>query len=130
MSKAIEANSKFFDQLASTYSSEVIRYVSQEVADYILKDQAAHINADSSILDYACGGGDISLTFKPLVKSVSGADVSAGMLENFTKRAALTDQGSAHTFLIKDGKLPEQAGPFDLIIVSVLHPTHLVLTSC
>lgn len=120
--QSIAANRAYFDNMASTYSSEVIRYVTQELSAYLLEHRAEQLkDPNVALLDYACGPGDVSLAFAPFVKSTTGADVSPAMLRQFQQRSktVLPDrEDAAKTILIDNGKLPEDAGTFDLILVS------------
>ena len=69
-----------FDASAATWDEQprrvkLARGVADEIASQI------HLSRDMDVLDFGCGTGLLTLALQPLVRSVTGADTSAGMLD-------------------------------------------------
>lgn len=107
-----------FDRMAAEWDSNPVRVkLANDVADSIIR----HIRPthDMDALDYGCGTGLVTLRLQPLVKSVTGADSSKGMLGVIQRK--VKDQGlsNVHTQLVDfehDGKV---AGTFHLAVSSM-----------
>lgn len=70
----------YFDRSAAKWDSEPRRIeLMKAIGKAILRD--AKPNSDMDVLDYGCGTGLVGLFLLPHVRSVTGADSSAGMLE-------------------------------------------------
>ena len=69
-----------FDQAAATWDEEPRRLkLARDVAAAIAR--RVRLSRDLDVLDFGCGTGLLTLALQPLVRSVTGADTSSGMLE-------------------------------------------------
>ena len=74
-----------FDQAAATWDENPMRIaLMKAVGEAILREARPTKNMD--MLDYGCGTGLVGLYLLPHVRSVTGADNSAGMLEVLRKK--------------------------------------------
>lgn len=73
---------------------------------------------DDEVLDVACGPGRLSLDLAPHVRSVTGLDLTPGMLEQ--ARAALAESGHANVTLVQGdaAAMPFADGSFSIVISS------------
>lgn len=77
-----------FDDAAATWDSEPRRIeLMRAVGEAIIRE--AQPSSEMDVLDYGCGTGLVGLFLLPRVRSVTGADASAGMLKVLRKK--LTD---------------------------------------
>jgi ubiquinone/menaquinone biosynthesis C-methylase UbiE len=77
----------YFDNAAATWDNEPRRIaLMKAVGEAILREARPAKEMDA--LDYGCGTGLVSLFLLPHVRSVTGADSSAGMLEVLRKKLA------------------------------------------
>lgn len=109
---AVDANQKVFDRMAHTWDNPCMRSVSQQNANAVLQLLRAtgHLRPDAAVLDFACGGGDITMLLQPHIGSIVGADVSTGMLHLLEQRVS---SGHASRALISNpdvGSLPQHLG--------------------
>lgn len=75
-----------FDQAAATWDDEPRRVrLADEITAAILG--SVRITPHMEVLDYGCGTGLITLRLQPLVRSITGADTSGGMLEALREKA-------------------------------------------
>lgn len=73
-------NKTDFDKMAAEWDANPMRVkLANDVADTIIRELAPTHDMDA--LDYGCGTGLVTLRLAPLVKSITGADSSSGMLE-------------------------------------------------
>jgi len=106
-----------FDQAAATWDAlprrvELARAVAAAIA------QQTGLPDDLDLLDFGCGTGLVTLELRPLVRSVTGADASAGMLDVLAQKAR--ERGLAvATMLLDPSDLASLAGRFDLITSSM-----------
>ncbi len=107
-----------FDQDAPTWDDKSHRVkLAAEIAESIR--HAVRISQDMDILDFGCGTGLVSLGLAEEVRSLTGLDSSAGMLEVFRDKAVgmgLTNVSALHLDLAGGDKLP---GSYHLIISSM-----------
>jgi ubiquinone/menaquinone biosynthesis C-methylase UbiE len=69
-----------FDEAATTWDEQPRRVtLARAVADEITRQ--IPLSRDIDVLDFGCGTGLLTLALPPFVRSVTGADTSAGMLE-------------------------------------------------
>jgi ubiquinone/menaquinone biosynthesis C-methylase UbiE len=77
----------YFDDAAPAWDSEPRRVaLAKAVGAAILRE--ARPTKEMDVLDYGCGTGLVSLFLLPHVRSVTGADSSAGMLEVLREKIA------------------------------------------
>jgi len=91
-----QARTSYFDQAAATWDDNPVRIaLMQAVGEGILREVQPTKNMD--VLDYGCGTGLVGLYLLPHVRSVTGADNSAGMLEVLQKKAKDGDCANMRT---------------------------------
>jgi len=116
-----------FDKDARTWDEKNHRIkLASDVAESIR--QAVQMNPDMDILDFGCGTGLVSLGFAGKVKTLTGVDNSAGMLEVFRDKAnrmGLHNVMSLNLNLAGNDAIP---GSYDLILSSMtLHHVEEIL---
>ncbi|MCB1172890.1 MAG: class I SAM-dependent methyltransferase [Leptospiraceae bacterium] len=104
-----------FNQAAAEWDAKPTRVkVAESLSQAISAAIVLHNQMD--VLDYGCGTGLVSLPLLSRIKSLTGMDTSAGMLEQFTAKIRQTQCSNCRSVLL----VPEQsnlgAGVFDLII--------------
>jgi len=69
-----------FDEAAASWDEQPRRVqLAHAVAEAIVRQ--VPMSTDLDVLDFGCGTGLLALALRPLVRSVTGADTSRGMLE-------------------------------------------------
>jgi len=116
-----------FDKDAPSWDEKSHRVkLASDIAESIR--QTVQMNLDMEILDFGCGTGLVSLGFASGVKSLTGVDNSAGMLQVFKEKAdarGLKNVTSLHLNLAGGDRLP---GFYDLILSSMtLHHVEEIL---
>ncbi|MDY0341374.1 MAG: class I SAM-dependent methyltransferase [Coriobacteriia bacterium] len=77
------------------------------------------LTRDMKVLDFGCGTGLIAVELLPLVRSITAADTSVGMLEVVNRKISTHSLASLRTALIGSDDIGDE---YDLIICSlVLH---------
>lgn len=113
-----------FDNIASTYDDEPRRVaLMRAVGETIVREVA--LRTDMDVFDYGCGTGLVGLFLRPCVRSVTGADNSAGMLDVLRRKTA--QQGLTHMHALQldlqTDPVPKQR--YDLIVTSMaMHHLH------
>lgn len=109
---------KDFDKEAAQWDANPGRVkLAGEVADAIIREAAPASGMD--VLDFGCGTGLVTLRLQPLVRSITGADSSAGMLavlESKVKSQGLANVRTRHVDFEKGGRV---GGAFDLVVSSM-----------
>ncbi len=91
--------------------------LANEVADAIIRETAP--SRDMDVLDYGCGTGLVTLRLQPMVRSITGADSSEGMLgvlENKVRTASLPNVRTQLVDFERGGKVE---GAFHLVVSSM-----------
>ncbi len=91
--------------------------LANEVSDAIIRETAP--SRDMDVLDYGCGTGLVTLRLQPMVRSITGADSSEGMLgvlENKVRTASLPNVRTQLVDFERGGKV---AGAFHLVVSSM-----------
>ncbi len=86
------------------------------------------VTMEDSVLDVACGTGELSIFLSPYVKSVTGIDFSEGMIEWAKRNAAIA--GAENVLFLNDNveKLPFEDESFSVVFSkSAFH--HMVRSS-
>jgi ubiquinone/menaquinone biosynthesis C-methylase UbiE len=106
---------KKFDQAAAGWDEEPRRVkLAEEITAAVLG--AVEIGQDMDALDYGCGTGLITLHLQPLVRSITGADTSPGMLEVLRAKALARKLENVHVTLLEPEGKREIDGRFHLIV--------------
>ena len=105
-----------FDQEAASWDENPVRV---KMAGEIVRAMKAQVpfKPDMDILDFGCGTGLIAMGLAPLVRSVTGADTSRGMLDVLAAKAARLGRTN-----IRIRQLPEGGGwtgAYDAIVSSM-----------
>jgi ubiquinone/menaquinone biosynthesis C-methylase UbiE len=106
-----------FDKEAQNWDKGLRIKMATDVANAIRRE--ANLAKDMDVLDFGCGTGLLTLQLQPLVRSVTGVDLSAGMLEMLD--AKLKDLGITN---VKTRRVDLDGGDalegsFDLVVSSM-----------
>lgn len=107
-----------FDQEAATWDENPRRVrLAKAVADAIARQ--VPLARDMDVLDFGCGTGLLALNLRPLVRSITGADTSPGMLEVLARKLLTEDASPVRTHCLKAEDGYALQGSFDLIVSSM-----------
>jgi ubiquinone/menaquinone biosynthesis C-methylase UbiE len=91
-----------FDKEATKWDEKPARVkLARDIGDAILRQ--VKLRPDMDVLDFGCGTGLVSLRVAPLVRSVTGADSSSGMLEVFREKADRDGLANVRTMHLEAG---------------------------
>ena len=115
---AIVSDANRFDEAAATWDEEPRRVrLARAVADEIARQ--IHLSHNMDVLDFGCGTGLLTLALQPLVRSVTGADASSGMLDVLKQKVQAQGLANVETILL-DSKVPLSLDArFHLIVSSM-----------
>ena len=107
-----------FDDAATTWDEQPRRVtLARAVADEITRQ--IPLSGGIDVLDFGCGTGLLTLALQPLVRSVTGADTSAGMLEVLRQKVRSQGLTNVETILL-DTEVPlSVSARFHLIVSSM-----------
>jgi tRNA (cmo5U34)-methyltransferase len=107
-----------FDEAAATWDEEPRRVrLAGAVADEVARQ--IHLSHDMDVLDFGCGTGLLTLALQPLVRSVTGADASSGMLDVLKQKVQARGLANVETALL-DPEVPLSLDArFHLIVSSM-----------
>jgi tRNA (cmo5U34)-methyltransferase len=109
---------KRFDQAASTWDEDPGRVrLARAVAEQVLRRLGQ--TSDLDVLDFGCGTGLLTLALEPHVRSVTGADSSAGMLGVLEQKVQALRLTSVTPYQLDDAHPLASAGSFDLVASSM-----------
>jgi 2-polyprenyl-3-methyl-5-hydroxy-6-metoxy-1,4-benzoquinol methylase len=91
--------------------------LANDVADAIIRTTV--LTKEMEALDFGCGTGLVTLRLQPLVKTITGADSSEGMLEVLRGKVAAAGLTNVRTQLVDFEKGDRIEGAFDLIVSSM-----------
>ncbi len=104
-----------FDRASATWDEEPRRVkLAEELAACIAAE--AGIGPDMDALDYGCGTGLVTLRLRPFVRSITGADTSAGMLEILREKIRNLDVPGVRTVLLDPEATEGIQGHFHLVV--------------
>jgi tRNA (cmo5U34)-methyltransferase len=107
-----------FDEAAATWDEEPRRVkLARAVADEIAR--RIELSPAMDVLDFGCGTGLLTLALQPLVRSVTGADSSSGMLDVLRRKVRVQRLANVQTTLLDPDVSLSLDGPFDLIASSM-----------
>lgn len=104
--------------MAADWDSNPMRVkLANDVAGAIISEIAP--TQDMDALDYGCGTGLVTLRLQPLVKSVTGADSSKGMLDVIQKKVKNLGLPNVHTQFVDFEHGGKVEGKFHLAVSSM-----------
>jgi len=104
-----------FDKVAVSWDDEPRRVkLAGDLAESIMGE--VKLTRDVDLLDFGCGTGLISLHLQPHVRSLWGADTSAGMLEVFHGKLKERGITNVSTLLLDPAIETRIAGSFHLVV--------------
>ena len=115
-----------FDQAAATWDEEPRRLnLARAVADEIAR--RVHLSRDIDVLDFGCGTGLLTLALQPLVRSVTAADTSSGMLDVLRQKVRAQSLSNVEAILLDPEAPLSVDARFHLIVSSMAlhHVAHL-----
>lgn len=107
-----------FNKLAAEWDRNPVPVrIARDVGEAIISEIGPVASMDA--LDFGCGTGLVTLRLQPLVRTITGADSSPGMLEKL--RQKFNEQGIANgrTQLVDFEKGGRVQGDYDLIVSSM-----------
>ena len=108
-----------FDKEASEWDAHSFRVqLANNISAAML--QAVKPTPDLNALDFGCGTGLITLAFQPLVKSITGADSSQGMLDTLNGKIAEQGLKNINTRFVDFENGQHVDGGYDLIVSSMV----------
>jgi ubiquinone/menaquinone biosynthesis C-methylase UbiE len=104
-----------FDKEAASWDEHPSRVrLANDVAGAITKQIS--LTSDMVVLDFGCGTGLLTLQLQPLVRLITGADSSKGMLAVFRKKIADRNLTNAKSLLLDPDKGDALTGNYHLIV--------------
>lgn len=91
--------------------------MASSVADTIKADVV--ITEEMEVLDFGCGTGLITLQIQPLVKMITGADSSQGMLDILASKIENLELKNVRIVYMENGNFERLKGKYDLIVSSM-----------
>ena len=109
---------KDFDQEAAAWDVDPGRVrLANDVADAIIKE--IRPTGEMDVLDFGSGTGLVTLRLQPLVKSITGADSSRGMLDVLEEKCRTRGLSNVRTQFVDFEKGGRMEGKFHLLISSM-----------
>jgi tRNA (cmo5U34)-methyltransferase len=107
-----------FDQAAATWDEDPRRVtLARAVADEIARQ--IPLSHDMDVLDFGCGTGLLTLALQPLVRSVTGADASSGMLDVLRRKVQGRGLSNVETTQLDPKRPLSLDARFQLIVSSM-----------
>jgi SAM-dependent methyltransferase len=109
---------KAFDKEAAQWDEDPGRAkLANDVADAIIRE--ASLSRDMDVMDFGCGTGLVTLRLQPLVRTITGADRSKGMLGVLESKVGSQGLSNVRTQFVDFEKGCPVEGRFHLIISSM-----------
>ncbi|KAL1749124.1 hexaprenyldihydroxybenzoate methyltransferase [Schizophyllum fasciatum] len=114
-----ERNREYFDSVANTYDTKPQAIeLARRLASLFVK--AHPFDEDSTeVMDYACGTGLISQHLAPHAKSITGVDISPGMVRRYNERVGqqgLQPEDMRAICIEPEAELKDLEGKFDVVV--------------
>jgi len=117
-----ESNEAYFDSKGEElFASEDAKRVARQAADAFLS-AIPFDKEKTTVLDFACGPGNISFNLAPHSKSIVGVDISGRMIDLYNEKAkkeGLSEQISAIRADIVQDPSPLGGKLFDIVVCSL-----------
>ncbi len=109
---------KDFDREAAAWDADPGRVkLANDVADAIIRESGP--NGTMDVLDFGCGTGLVTLRLQPLVRTITGADSSKGMLGVLESKVRSQGPSNVRTQFVDFGQGERVKGKFHLVISSM-----------
>lgn len=109
---------KGFDKEAAQWDEDPGRTkLANDVADTIIRETS--LSSDMDVLDFGCGTGLVTLRLQPLVRTITGADNSKGMIGVLEEKIRTRGLPNVRTRFVDFEKGCSVEGRFHLIISSM-----------
>jgi tRNA (cmo5U34)-methyltransferase len=112
------AETQRFDQVAGTWDEDPGRVALARAVGEQVRQQV-RLTPEMDVLDFGCGTGLLTLAVQPHVRSVTGADSSAGMLGVLDRKLQAAGVASVRSYLLDAAHPLASAGSFDLVTSSM-----------
>jgi ubiquinone/menaquinone biosynthesis C-methylase UbiE len=113
-----EEERKDFDKEAAAWDENPGRVkLANDVADAIIRETS--LSRDMDVLDFGCGTGLVTLRLQPLVKTITGADSSKGMLSVLESKVRSQGLSNVRTQFVDFEQGECVDGKFHLVISSM-----------
>jgi ubiquinone/menaquinone biosynthesis C-methylase UbiE len=110
---------KDFDKEAAQWDANPFRTkLASDVAAAMIRE--IRPSADMKVLDFGCGTGLITLKLQPLVKEITGADSSLGMLDALKDKIKTRELANVHAEFVDFGKGEHVHGRYNLVVSSMV----------
>lgn len=110
---------KDFDKESAQWDANPFRAkLASDVAAAMIRE--IHPFADMKVLDFGCGTGLLTLKLQPLVKTITGADNSHGMLGVLKDKIKTQGLTNVHTEFVDFEKGDHVEGGYNLIVSSMV----------
>jgi ubiquinone/menaquinone biosynthesis C-methylase UbiE len=107
-----------FDNAAATWDENPGRVkTNRDIGDAILKQNL--LTPDMDVLDFGCGTGMLTVRLQPFVRSITGVDSSAGMLNVLNGKIAKLQLPNVKTMLIDLEKGQKLTGSYQMVLSSL-----------
>lgn len=91
--------------------------MARSVAEAIMA--SVPVSGDMEVLDFGCGTGLLTLHFQPMVKRITGADSSQGMLDILASKIENLGIGNVGIIFLESGNTGRLRGQYDLVVSSM-----------
>jgi ubiquinone/menaquinone biosynthesis C-methylase UbiE len=112
------AEKRNFDNAAATWDENPGRVkINRDIGSAILKQNI--VTPDMDVLDFGCGTGLLTVRLQPFVRSVTGVDSSAGMLNVLQNKITKLHLPNVKTMLVDMEKGQKLTGSYQLVLCSL-----------
>lgn len=108
-----------FDEVAATWDEQPGRVKVMGDIAATLFDRIS-LTAGMDVMDFGCGTGLLSLRMADRVKSLTGVDTSAAMLEQFEQKATELELSNVRSLQVDLDRGADIPGQYDLIVSSMV----------
>lgn len=111
----MEGERRDFDRGAASWDEKPERVrLARDIAEAIVLRAEPHAGMD--VLDFGCGTGLLTLRLRPLVRSITGADSSRGMLAVLEKKIASEGLRNVRSLFLDLDRGEALEGSYDMVV--------------